>query len=91
MVWRCLLGGRVLGWRLFFGQRDDRLVMAVAEIRMRLSEGNRDGQPATRLAEMVARPLQLPSALDGGKPMAEYQKSLKPEGAPPLAWQQKAA
>jgi len=31
------------------------------------------------------------SALDGGKPMAEYQMSLKPEGAPPLACQQKAA
>jgi putative transposase len=31
------------------------------------------------------------SALDGGKPMVEYQKSLKPEGVPPLACQRKAA
>ena len=31
------------------------------------------------------------SALDGEKPMIEYQKTLKPEGVPPLACQRKAA
>ena len=31
------------------------------------------------------------SSLDGKKPMVEYQKGLKPEGVPPLAWSKKAA
>jgi len=31
------------------------------------------------------------SALDGGEPMAVYQKSLKPEGVPPLACSRMAA
>jgi len=31
------------------------------------------------------------SALDGKKPMIEYQKALKPEGVPPLAWTKMAA
>ena len=34
---------------------------------------------------------RLHSALDEKKPMIEYQKALKPEGVPPLAWTQKAA